>query len=89
MVLRKGWQPPAPEYHRFECNYGRDEDHPGPRCAHTLTAIAPTNNHGARLILFGGATGVEGQGGGATNLRMLKHCFYLLLVQVVFCFCFV
>lgn len=74
MGLRKGWQAPAPEYYRLDSHYDTDEDHPGPRCAHTLTAIAPTNNHGARLILFGGATAVEGQGGGA-SIRMFNHCF--------------
>ncbi|OAY26462.1 hypothetical protein MANES_16G049300v8 [Manihot esculenta] len=33
-----------------------------PRCGHTLTAVAPTNAHGPRLILFGGATAIEGGG---------------------------
>ncbi|KAK9048232.1 hypothetical protein SSX86_032805 [Deinandra increscens subsp. villosa] len=33
-----------------------EDDAPGPRCAHTLTAIAPTKSHGPRLILSGGAS---------------------------------
>lgn len=60
---------PAPQYFRYDTEWDNEDDHPGPRCAHTLTAIPPTQNHGARLILFGGATEVEGQGGlaGLTN----------------------
>ncbi|KAK1356075.1 Serine/threonine-protein phosphatase [Heracleum sosnowskyi] len=63
---RKGFQAPAPQYDRLDSYWDTDDDYPGPRCAHTLTAIAPNENHGARLILFGGATDVEGQGGGAS-----------------------
>ncbi|MBA0686173.1 hypothetical protein Goari_013788, partial [Gossypium aridum] len=37
-----------------------DEDAPGPRCGHTLTAVAATKTQGPRLILFGGATAIEG-----------------------------
>ena len=42
------------------------DDGPGPRCGHTLTAIAPVGEEGSpgyigpRLILFGGATALEG-----------------------------
>ncbi|KAK1401594.1 hypothetical protein POM88_001199 [Heracleum sosnowskyi] len=44
------------------------EDAPGPRCAHTLTVVAPTKTHGPRLILFGGATAIEGGGGAGIRL---------------------
>lgn len=46
-------------------------DVPGPRCGHTLTALAPSGEPGTsgyvgpRLILFGGATALEGSGGAA------------------------
>ena len=42
------------------------EDGPGPRCGHTLTAVAAVGEEGTagyvgpRLILFGGATASEG-----------------------------
>ncbi|XVF72515.1 hypothetical protein PTKIN_Ptkin12aG0127300 [Pterospermum kingtungense] len=44
-----------------------DEDAPGPRCGHTLTAVAATKTQGPRLILFGGATAIEG---GASGIRL-------------------
>ena len=43
-----------------------EEDGPGPRCGHTLTAVAAVGEEGTagyvgpRLILFGGATALEG-----------------------------
>lgn len=52
---------------------------PGPRCGHTLTAVAAVGEVdspdyvGSRLILFGGATALEGSGGpaagGAAGIR--------------------
>ncbi|KAI7745174.1 hypothetical protein M8C21_019168 [Ambrosia artemisiifolia] len=51
---------PAPTYTPLESYWDTDDDAPGPRCAHTLTAIAPTKSHGPRLILFGGATAIGG-----------------------------
>ncbi|XP_047334394.1 serine/threonine-protein phosphatase BSL1-like isoform X2 [Impatiens glandulifera] len=51
---------PAPTYRTLETFWDSEEDSPGPRCSHTLTAIAATGNHGPRLILFGGATAIEG-----------------------------
>ncbi|RZC89756.1 hypothetical protein C5167_035751 [Papaver somniferum] len=44
----------------MKTNWDTDEDAPGPRCGHTLTAVAATKSHGPRLILFGGATAIEG-----------------------------
>ena len=44
----------------------KKEDGPGPRCGHTLTAVAAVGEEGTsgyigpRLILFGGATALEG-----------------------------
>ncbi|KAF2597679.1 hypothetical protein F2Q68_00009817 [Brassica cretica] len=51
---------PAPQYKTIETFWDEEEDAPGPRCAHTLTAVAATKTHGPRLILFGGATAIEG-----------------------------
>ncbi|KAL7200567.1 hypothetical protein ACSBR1_032483 [Camellia fascicularis] len=51
---------PAPTYLTLETYWDSDDDSPGPRCAHTLTSVAATSSHGPRLILFGGATAIEG-----------------------------
>ncbi|KAI6695683.1 hypothetical protein NL676_023393 [Syzygium grande] len=56
----KPWLYPAPTYRNLETYWDTDEDAPGPRVAHTLTAVAATKSHGPRLILFGGATAIEG-----------------------------
>lgn len=46
---------------------------PGPRCGHTLTSVAAVGEPGTpgyigpRLILFGGATALEGGGGPAAG----------------------
>ncbi|XP_023738466.1 serine/threonine-protein phosphatase BSL1 isoform X2 [Lactuca sativa] len=56
----KPWLQPAPSYHPLETYWDTEDDAPGPRCAHTLTAVAQTKAHGPRLILFGGATAIEG-----------------------------
>ncbi|KAL8089426.1 hypothetical protein AgCh_039036 [Apium graveolens] len=64
----KPWLIAAPSYKGFETFWDTEEDAPGPRCAHTLTAVAPTKAHGPRLILFGGATAIEGGGGAGIRL---------------------
>ncbi|KAL5793033.1 hypothetical protein ACOSP7_001627 [Xanthoceras sorbifolium] len=56
----KPWLYPAPTYRAVETYWDTDEDAPGPRCGHTLTAVAATKTTGPRLILFGGATAIEG-----------------------------
>ncbi|CAI0447771.1 unnamed protein product [Linum tenue] len=56
----KPWLYPAPAYRSLETYWDTDDDAPGPRCGHTLTAVAATKTHGPRLILFGGATAIEG-----------------------------
>ncbi|KAA3475034.1 serine/threonine-protein phosphatase BSL1 isoform X1 [Gossypium australe] len=56
----KPWQSPALTYRTLETFWDTDEDAPGPRCGHTLTAVAATKTQGPRLILFGGATAIEG-----------------------------
>ncbi|GAY40817.1 hypothetical protein CUMW_054750 [Citrus unshiu] len=56
----KPWLHPAPSYRTLETYWDTDEDAPGPRCGHTLTAVAATKTTGPRLILFGGATAIEG-----------------------------
>ena len=59
------WLQNAPNYRVVETSWETDDDAPGPRCAHTISAVAASKNHGPRLILFGGATAIEG--GGSTN----------------------
>uniref|UniRef100_A0A2P2MN52 protein-serine/threonine phosphatase n=1 Tax=Rhizophora mucronata TaxID=61149 RepID=A0A2P2MN52_RHIMU len=59
-MASKPWLHPAPTYRILETYWDTDEDAPGPRCSHTLTAVAATKSHGPRLILFGGATAIEG-----------------------------
>nr|XP_043608930.1 serine/threonine-protein phosphatase BSL1-like isoform X2 [Erigeron canadensis] len=56
----KPWLAPAPSYSQIETFWDTDEDAPGPRCGHTLTAVAQTKLHGPRLILFGGVTAIGG-----------------------------
>lgn len=81
---RKPWLSPAPTYQTFESFWDSDEDAPGPRCAHTLTAIAPTKSHGPRLILFGGTTAIEG--GGGFGISMCYYFFvYLFSLPDVHC----
>ncbi|KAL8154115.1 hypothetical protein V2J09_011875 [Rumex salicifolius] len=61
----------APTYAVVNANMDKKEDGPGPRCGHTLTAVPPVGEEGAsgyigpRLILFGGATALEGNSGGS------------------------
>lgn len=59
-MASKPWLQPAPTYNPLESFWDSDEDAPGPRCGHTLTAVAATKSQGPRLILFGGATAIEG-----------------------------
>ncbi|XP_045826884.1 serine/threonine-protein phosphatase BSL1 isoform X2 [Trifolium pratense] len=66
----KPWLYPAPTYRPIESFWDTDEDAPGPRCAHTLTAVAATKSHGPRLILFGGATAIEGGSSSAPGIRL-------------------
>lgn len=66
----KPWLYPAPTYRTLETYWDTDQDAPGPRCAHTLTAVAPTKAHGPRLILFGGATAIEGGSSSTLGIRL-------------------
>lgn len=56
----------APTYSVVNAILEKKEDGPGPRCGHTLTAVPPVGEEGSpgyigpRLILFGGATALEG-----------------------------
>ncbi|KAL9296927.1 hypothetical protein ACSQ67_022823 [Phaseolus vulgaris] len=56
----------APTYSVVNAILEKKEDGPGPRCGHTLTAVAAVGEEGTsgyigpRLILFGGATALEG-----------------------------
>lgn len=57
---------PAPTYSVVNAIIEKKEDGAGSRCGHTLTAVAAVGEEGApgyigpRLILFGGATALEG-----------------------------
>jgi hypothetical protein len=57
---------PAPGYTVVDAAMDKKEDGPGCRCGHTLTAVPAVGEEGApgyigqRLILFGGATALEG-----------------------------
>lgn len=57
---------PAPGYTVVNAAMEKKEDGPGCRCGHTLTAVPAVGEEGApgyvgpRLILFGGATALEG-----------------------------
>ncbi|KAI3504005.1 hypothetical protein L1887_32549 [Cichorium endivia] len=61
----------APTYSVVNAILEKKEDGPGPRCGHTLTAVAAVgeegtpNYMGPRLILFGGATALEGNSANA------------------------
>ncbi|CAN0918091.1 Serine/threonine-protein phosphatase BSL2 [Linum grandiflorum] len=63
---------PAPTYSVVNAIIEKKEDGPGSRCGHTLTAVAAVGEEGTpayigpRLILFGGATGLEGNSGTST-----------------------
>ncbi|PSR86435.1 Serine/threonine-protein like [Actinidia chinensis var. chinensis] len=56
----------APTYSVVNAVMDKKEDGPGPRCGHTLTAVGAVGEEGTpgyigpRLILFGGATALEG-----------------------------
>lgn len=56
----------APTYSVVNAILEKKEDGPGPRCGHTLTAVQAVGEEGSpgyigpRLILFGGATALEG-----------------------------
>lgn len=56
----------APTYTVVNAVMDKKEDGPGSRCGHTLTAVAAVGEEGTpgyigpRLILFGGATALEG-----------------------------
>ncbi|CAA0160706.1 unnamed protein product [Arabidopsis thaliana] len=54
MAPDQSYQYPSPSYESIQTFYDTDEDWPGPRCGHTLTAVFVNNSH--QLILFGGST---------------------------------
>ncbi|KAJ8898656.1 hypothetical protein K2173_004690 [Erythroxylum novogranatense] len=68
----KPWLHPAPTFRSLETYWDSDDDAPGPRCAHTLTAVSPTKSHGPRLILFGGATAIEGGSSSSSSIPGIR-----------------
>lgn len=77
----------APTYSVVNAIIEKKEDGPGPRCGHTLTAVAAVGEEGTpgyigpRLILFGGATALEGNSAasgtpssaGSAGIRMFPN----------------
>lgn len=63
----------APTYSVVNAICEKKDDGPGPRCGHTLTAVPAVGEDGSatyigpRLILFGGATALEGNSGGGSG----------------------
>ncbi|KAH9311049.1 hypothetical protein KI387_026084, partial [Taxus chinensis] len=90
---------PAPTYKVVGAIMDKEDDGPGPRCGHTLTAVAAVGEEGQpgyigpRLILFGGATALEGNSaavsgppssGGNAGIRLAGataevHCYDVLI----------
>nr|XP_016484299.1 PREDICTED: serine/threonine-protein phosphatase BSL3-like isoform X1 [Nicotiana tabacum] len=87
----------APTYSVVHAVLEKEEDGPGPRCGHTLTAVPAVgeegspNYSGPRLILFGGATALEGNSAasgtpssaGSAGIRLAGatadvHCYDVL-----------
>ncbi|KAK3205585.1 hypothetical protein Dsin_019631 [Dipteronia sinensis] len=87
----------APTYTVVNAIIEKKEDGPGPRCGHTLTAVAAVGEEGTpgyigpRLILFGGATALEGNSAasgtpssaGSAGIRLAGatadvHCYDVL-----------
>ncbi|KAH7837530.1 hypothetical protein Vadar_014876 [Vaccinium darrowii] len=87
----------APTYSVVNAILEKEEDGPGPRCGHTLTAVAAVGEEGTpgyigpRLILFGGATALEGNSAasgtpssaGSAGIRLAGatadvHCYDVL-----------
>ncbi|KAG6432746.1 hypothetical protein SASPL_104332 [Salvia splendens] len=87
----------APTYTVVTAIMDKKEDGPGPRCGHTLTAVPTVGEEGTpgyigpRLILFGGATALEGNSGasgtpssaGSAGIRLAGatadvHCYDVL-----------
>ncbi|KAK8514423.1 hypothetical protein V6N13_063313 [Hibiscus sabdariffa] len=87
----------APPYLVVNATIEKKEDGPGPRCGHTLTAVAAVGEEGTpgyigpRLILFGGATALEGNSAasgapssaGSAGIRLAGatadvHCYDVL-----------
>ncbi|XP_042475809.1 serine/threonine-protein phosphatase BSL3-like isoform X2 [Macadamia integrifolia] len=88
---------PAPTYAVVNAVIEKKEDGPGSRCGHTLTAVAAVGEEGTsgyigpRLILFGGATALEGNpaasgppsSAGSAGIRLAGatadvHCYDVL-----------
>ncbi|XP_038901003.1 serine/threonine-protein phosphatase BSL3 [Benincasa hispida] len=87
----------APTYSVVNAIIEKKEDGPGPRCGHTLTAVGSVGEEGTpgyigpRLILFGGATALEGNSAasgtpssaGSAGIRLAGatadvHCYDVL-----------
>ncbi|KAM7496998.1 hypothetical protein LguiA_021412 [Lonicera macranthoides] len=87
----------APTYSVVNAILEKKDDGPGPRCGHTLTAVAAVGEEGtpgyigSRLILFGGATALEGNSAatgtptsaGSAGIRLAGatadvHCYDVL-----------
>ena len=86
----------APTYSVVNANMDKKEDGPGPRCGHTLTNVAAVGEEGTpgyigpRLILFGGATALEGNSAstgtpssaGSAGISMFLVFFFISVVLI-------
>ncbi|CAK7332047.1 unnamed protein product [Dovyalis caffra] len=86
----------APTYSVVNVIIEKKEDGPGPRCGHTLTAVAAVGEEGTpgyigpRLILFGGATALEGNSAstgtpssaGSAGISMFLVLFLIFVVLI-------
>lgn len=85
----------APTYSVVNAILEKKEDGPGPRCGHTLTAVAAVGEEGTpgyigpRLILFGGATELEGNSAAsgtpssAGNAGIRMYFTFLFVVKAI------
>ena len=85
----------APTYSVVNANMDKKEDGPGPRCGHTLTNVAAVGEEGTpgyigpRLILFGGATALEGNSAStgtpssAGSAGISMFFFFFIYISVV------
>lgn len=94
----------APTYTVVQSVIEKKEDGPGPRCGHTLTAVPAVGEEGSpnyigpRLILFGGATALEGNSAaaaapsspGGAGIRKFSYLILDFLVSLLNlrCWCF-
>lgn len=85
----------APTYTVVNAILEKEEDGPGPRCGHTLTAVAAVGEEGTpgyigpRLILFGGATALEGNSASAGTPSSAGNAGIRMYFIYQLCYCII